>query len=651
MGHLIDDPHRLFTVLILTTCFLAGLFILLWCREIAILPAAAFAAATLLATSPLFMYWLTFPMFPAVWCWSAGIAWLLARLSGRIDAIGCIGLVLCTHSLLLTAYPQPVVYQAYILAGYALHLTSQTSRQKGGRGAALFASSAFIAITSGAILALPVYADLIHAVSQSARITPDISFFTSVLPQLHSTEAIGWFILLGTVPEILGNPVSSSFSQIYNGLSIPLVALLLVWIGLAACFKACWGWLLAALIILSLTISPSLFGIAVSHLGLNLSRSMPQGSLLLPLIVIAAYGADALLRRSPDKNWRLLISSGCFAAAVLIVFAVIFAIDRGMDIQWSAVILNAAIVALFATLIRRAQTIALTAAVIITAAGLCYPLMLRQPASAISTDSRFIQAVRTALPEDARYAVAAPGISILPPNMNAAFGLPSVHSYNSLSPRSYHRHMKILGSNLFTYGRLNTAVTPDYPSTAFWMSNIALVLAPHRLSSPELRHIGENGGVYLHRPLSRMGCCLQLDWPDGTAAPGDIEISLTEINRTPRLEAQKTYHLGDLITIDVASTQIGQTLLILSQSYHRGWRALAQTRSARIGARTVRVNGFFLGILLPPETEKVRLQFTSFVQLAWISHLFWIGALAWLAVPGLADLARTISSKFKAIEA
>ncbi len=63
-----NNPWQFITALALATCFLAGLFILLFARETGLSPIAGLIAGLGLATSPLFMYWLTFPMFPAVWC-------------------------------------------------------------------------------------------------------------------------------------------------------------------------------------------------------------------------------------------------------------------------------------------------------------------------------------------------------------------------------------------------------------------------------------------------------------------------------------------------------------------------------------------------------------------------------------------------------
>ena len=58
IAKLVDQPWRFLTSLSLTFCFMAGLFVLLFARERGLAPVAGLVAATSLATSPLFMYWL-----------------------------------------------------------------------------------------------------------------------------------------------------------------------------------------------------------------------------------------------------------------------------------------------------------------------------------------------------------------------------------------------------------------------------------------------------------------------------------------------------------------------------------------------------------------------------------------------------------------
>lgn len=170
-----DNPWWFITTLSLSTCFLAGVFVILFCRENGLSPLAGLIAGSSIAGSPLFMYWLTFPMFPAVWCWSAGVLWAVTRLARKLDIVGWSALAFSIYSLLMTAYPQLVVFHAYILVTYGLYLAYRVKHRsllELSRFALIVVSALFVSV----ILALPVYIDLSYVALESARVAPDPSF-------------------------------------------------------------------------------------------------------------------------------------------------------------------------------------------------------------------------------------------------------------------------------------------------------------------------------------------------------------------------------------------------------------------------------------------------------------------------------------------
>lgn len=88
IAHLTASPWRFITALSLFTCFFSGIFVILFCREIGLNAFAGLIAGTGFGASPLFMYWLTFPMFLAVLCWSAGALWAVTRLAKKSELVG-----------------------------------------------------------------------------------------------------------------------------------------------------------------------------------------------------------------------------------------------------------------------------------------------------------------------------------------------------------------------------------------------------------------------------------------------------------------------------------------------------------------------------------------------------------------------------------
>lgn len=325
IGTLTDSPWRFITALSVLTCFGAGIFAILYCREIGLAPLAGLIAGSSLAASPLFMYWLTFPMFPAVWCWSAGALWAMSRLARRPDLAGWGALAFSGYSLMMTAYPQPVVYHAYLLGGYGLYLAYR-KRRRGPAEIVRFAGLGASALLVAGMLALPVYLDLAFIAAGSARVAPDPSFFTAILPTIDSGSSALRFVLLSTVPELFGNPIRESFPYRYDGLSITPLVMFLGVVGLVTAFRRTWGWWLAIAVFFLLTFVHPLYVLGVEYMGLGLSRSIPLGSITLPLTVVVAHGVDALIRRDDPET---VSRAAKYAASS--IFAVI-AIGAGLGI-------------------------------------------------------------------------------------------------------------------------------------------------------------------------------------------------------------------------------------------------------------------------------------------------------------------------------
>jgi hypothetical protein len=622
------SPHRFLTVLSLGTCFLSGLFLLMFCREIGLSPLAGLLAAGGTAASPPMMYWLTFPMFLAAWCWSAGALYGVTRLLRKPDLMGWCVLALSVYSLWMTAYPQIVIHHAYLLAGYSVFLAFRCRQSSGWMPTVRRSAIVVGAVATGGLLALPVYADLAHAASESARAAPDPSFFTAVLPKCDSLWAAARWLILGTYPEVFGNPIASSYPLSYDGLSITPLTTFLALGCLFLRFRATWGWWLAVGVLGCFAWIHPLYEFGVAHLGFNVSRGNPVATMVLPMAIVAACGADAMIRREPSDR-RVAWAVGVAAGVTLLVLlaAVAFGRVEGLGIRRTSVVMSLLVVCLLAAQFRRPRPALLAAALAVVAGYVAFPMMLRQDPAETAVRSPLVARVRGHVPPGARFAIAAPGLSVLSPNLNAGLGLPSVHSYNSLSPRRYHALMEALGGEMRDYGRHNLCVSPDYGGAAFWTSNISLVLSPTRLDHPNLDYDGQVGEVHLHRVVSRMGCCLQVPF-SGRATPEAVQVG--DLRGLGGYHPARSIDQGDLLQL-VVEERAAPSLLILSRKYHRDWRAEALTSSGWADAKTLPFNGAFQGVLLPGGTREARLRFMPSARHAWIAHLFWTGAILVLA--------------------
>lgn len=610
------DPFWVLTLLSLGTCFLAGLFVLLWCTELSLEPIAGLLAGGSVAASPYMMYWLTFPMFLSVLCWSAGCFYALTRMDRKADLTGCAILAFSCYSLLMMGYPQSVVHHAYILTGYVAWRTYRRLQSAGSRSAIRYLSVVTTACAAGAVLALPVYLDLAEITADSARVAPDISFFLAAFQKIELVTSALRFLANETFPELIGNPISPAYPLVYNGVSITALALFFAFYSPLQCWRETWGWWLAIGLLFAFSMIPQLYVFGVRHMGFNLSRGPPLGTVILPVAMVLAYGVNGLIRRGAFEPaaTRLAVSGTltCLAVALYSYWA------DGLQIRWKIVVATLLVVGLLWRGGNGFRSVSLIAALVLTEAYISFPLMLRQPHVNLVPPSALTDKVRAATPPDARFAFAAPGPSVLSPNMNGIYDVASVHSYDSLSSRRYQVLIGELGGQFETYGRLNDVISPDYGSQAFWMSNISLMMSTKPLNHPNLEHIGDEGAVHFYRVVSRMGCCLQTALPDQTGSDG---FQLPDPRGMETIRPLKTKDQGDVLEIQVDGRQT--SLLVLSQRYDSKWQATVRTPSGWAPARTAPVNGVFQGVVLPASAQTVRLEFMAFTRFVWISSLVW----------------------------
>jgi hypothetical protein len=614
---LLSDPWRIITALSLGFSALAGFFIMLYSREIGLNPLAGLVAGISLAASPFLMYWLITPMFAAVWCWSAGALWAVTRLHKRHDFLAWGVLAFSVYSLLMAAYPQPVVFHAYLLGVYGLWLL-YTRQQAGAREAFNFFLLAASAVLFGAMLAFPVYYDLAMMAVDSARIAPKPSFFTEVLPTFTNLTEVLHFLVMGTVPEIVGNPIAPSYPYSYEGLSVTLVVLFFATAALLTSFKKTVGWWLAVALLFALTFSHSLYTVGVKYLGFNLSQNTPLSSIMLPLTVICAFGVDALSKMVERRNVIVLISTA--VTLLFIAMGVALGFARNDTLRWGVVAGMLLVAILLMAQCHRHRPLLLMIALAAVLNISAYPLMLKQDRSEIAMTSPLVEKIRTNLASGSRYAAMDYEVSALPPNFNALLGLASVHTYNSLSSTRYHTLVKALGGEVMMYGRWNSVISPDFSSPVFWMSNIGLILSSNKIAHGNLESLGQQSGVHLYRVVSRMGESLQVAVPQGSIATTAVFLD------DPRTLTQgtpvKTQDSGDVLQFNVPLSV--PSIFVLSQKFHSDWHASAYTQGAWQEVPTVEINGVFQGVILPAAAKQVRLEFKPLVRFAWIAHLAWL---------------------------
>jgi hypothetical protein len=260
---------------------------------------------------------------------------------------------------------------------------------------------------------------------------------------------------------------------------------------------------------------------------------------------------------------------------------------------------------------------ALGISVLVTAA----PLFVAQPRSALIRTTPLTQTLTQSVPTGARFAIVSPALEyLLAPNYNAVLGIASVHSYNNFFTPYYQRLITQLGGKITVYGKLNRAIAPNYDDTTFWMSNIAVVLAAQPLDHPNLQLVTQHDDVWVFHVKQRMGQFWRIP-VQRVANVSDIHIPDYRVPQPLPITQYQTK--GDVVELHYPQVAT-QSLIVLSTLYESGWQAESFDGQAWKKIVPVSVNGAFLGVVVPAQSQVVQLRYVTYVQYMWISHVVWL---------------------------
>jgi hypothetical protein len=112
----IHDPYLYFTIFFMVLVYTAGLFGVLYAYDISGNPGVGLLAGLLLAFTPSFFFWNSFPMFIAPTTWGMALLYGLHRIRHQPKSRWSILLVaFAVYSLIYMAYPQTIIHLGYTL--------------------------------------------------------------------------------------------------------------------------------------------------------------------------------------------------------------------------------------------------------------------------------------------------------------------------------------------------------------------------------------------------------------------------------------------------------------------------------------------------------------------------------------------------------
>jgi hypothetical protein len=636
-----DDALRVSTWLALAAVVASSLFALLLLEELGLHPAAALVGALGVGVGSLANTPIAFTLFHWALAWGTAVLWAVAVFVRRPSAARGLVLAFCVHSLLVSAYPQHVVWQGYLALGASACLLARRVDGWRQRGALATRLAGWAAL--GAASAAPVHLALLGEAARSSRFGVDHEFLAEVLPSFASWADAARVLALAFDPFLSGNPLAEARAPEASALVLtPLVAVLACaapWMGATRIGAKRRLWPLFAFVgaCFALTLWLDAYRFAASHLGLGLSRTVPWSQAYVPLVLLAAFTADHALRGERPAGAR-----GFALALVPTLFAALAARVGGIELA-SAEALFAAATALgvgFALATRRASVLVALA----VAGALVHgsELRLNRARDEVCLDSPVLATLRRESAPGTRFAwVGAAELesvrernTTLGPNQEGLFGLASIHAYDPLSSRVYQRWAAKLSVAQLekSHGRRFTRAED---TVAFWrngvgLSGVGLVLARRRLHPGQAELVTEVGGFFVHRPR----VAPQLELATTRFAPladGAVGL-LPDPDGAGALAVERVLAEDERLVFRTTPSPV-ETLLVVSQQHHPGWEA----RAGGNRLACVRVEPLYQGVRLPAGTSEVELRFRSPVEWSWVPQLaFALAALVF----GLRALAR-----------
>ncbi|MBK7876123.1 MAG: hypothetical protein IPJ77_10275 [Planctomycetes bacterium] len=602
-----DDAFVLLTRITLVTFLLAALFAYFFLEELGVKVEVACGVACALVFGPYATYWITCVLFAAGWCWTFLLLWLVASFVRVPSGWKGLGIAFGAHALLMTSYPQQIVWHLYALVPFTIH---RAWKHGGERRVARLVGIGGCAI-AGVLCALPVYADLALAAQRSTRGTADHTFFLQTLTGMNGTGE-PWLFLAQLFDAFwIGDPMSEA--RAFSGVTLtPFLAAGLALACVGGALRRSWGWLVLVAAGIAMAFSKELYFVGVDYLGLSFSRYTPMAGALIPAAVAAAYGFDAALKRVDAVRF-----AWCCASIPPIAIAVVTYALRPAPLSWGWVAIGVAVYVATVVAAATKRAWSLVALGVLAALAWGRAEVLMRPRDAIATTSPFVEDLR-ARTKGLRYAGAGDVVSrLLPPNQESVLGLSSIHSFNSLSSRAYQDWVtRVSETGTRTYGRQFRKITSaaKLEDGELALAGVVLIASEIPLESPAVERVGEFGSVTYYAP--REAPVHQALFTEFTR---DEKGTRVDVRGTARAFAGTVNPRDDRLLVGF-EPPAKDALLFVSQQFHPQWKASADGRELE----TVAVNGFYQGVIVPAGAREAELVFEPWSLLMWIPQLLFV---------------------------
>lgn len=614
----ISNPFVLYTAFIILLVNLAGMFFFMFLRELELHPLVCLVSAAGFSLGPFVSYWLTFAVFIAPITWTACLLWLITRFFKKRSVSGCLGISFATYSLFMLGYPQSILIESYTIVLYTFYLAWKLPGSI--KTKLIYVGQLALLGLSGLVMASPYLLDLLSLAGDSVRLSVTDDFFLAVLPKQWNLQQLSNYFLTVFDPFWLGNPISEDYPITYNGFSFtPFFSCLLFLSFFRGQWKRLWLWQAIFLFWLLEILNHSVYLFVVRHLGLGLSRSTLQEASIIPGFIIASYVLDNLVRDRMQYGRKLI-----FVLAVpLFGLALIVNTYYNSRVSDNLLFICLSIIVVGLTIYFVGSGKQWLLYPIISLSVLIYgqSLILALPVSKISIESKLTNALNSELSDGVRFAKIGHDITrIIPSNQEVFFKLPSIHTYNSLSSKYYQSELlKLSSRGATTFGRHFDYISSDdkLGEPAFSFTGVGVVLSFEDLQNPALIKSTVISGLKLYKMKKPPIMWAQINkYAKRAGQTAEVNESLHDVGKL-NTRLVKNYDDRKVFSVTPANQE---TLLFLSQQFNDKWYADSKGQNLT----TVRVNGFYQGVIIPPNTREVVLKFKPYIWWAWIPEIIYL---------------------------
>jgi len=610
-----SDPKQVFTWFVVFNYILGGIFIFVFLQDLELHPLAVLVVSLLYSFSPFNIKNQVWPMFLGTGTWFFGLLWAVRKFIQQPNWQRGALLSFITYCALFIVRKVNLIYMFYILGFYVLFLVFNKISDKKERIRILFYLG--LVVLSGAVAYTPSLLDLQENIQNSLRVEEvNNEWLIEYLPVATSLESSSlmvhtffdgyWF------GQIHFNIKDIDFLKFRSYSVVPPIGFLLLFAFRRKVLRRAYGWLTLFAFSTIATYSTPLFLFLAHHLGLGLSRSNPFLWGTYAAWVIAAYALDNLLQENRKITWIEV-----FLLVVVIANGIFVYLNYSEQLSMNYVYFSALITFGMLIFVRFRWPAILLFLTFTSIYVYSYRMMLWDNPACYDLNSPIAQQIKLHTNNDERFAWV--GKAPIRANQEILYGLKSIHTFNSISSRAYNEMVyDISGLQLDSLGRrfLKFKNANKFRTPVFRLTNIGLIVSS-KLPPKVYKVIDRFQGFYFFRPQYEPIPYLQLNNFQIVDSEATITVPSKEILPQPVVVLEKK---DDYLRLKLNKRKV-DSLLFISQQYHSKWFAKNGTGEK---LPTVRVNGLYQGVLIPPSTGQVVLQYRSWAYYSFIPQTIYL---------------------------